>query len=102
MMDRVETRVFVAMPARTLELWIEPNALVFRLTPGRQLEVTCTGPATGYLEVEHHPQGHIAVYGWSGARFQVRENGRLLFAEPEGGVEFRRSKGEPCATWSRR
>jgi hypothetical protein len=86
--ERVEARVFVGIPGRTLELWIEPNALVFRLAPGRQLEVTCTGPETGHLEVERHPEGHIAVYGWSGARFQLRENGRLLFAEPEGGAEF--------------
>ena len=85
---RVETHVFVGTPLKTVELWIEPNALVFRLAPGQRFEVTCAGPETGHMEVEYHPEGHVAVYRWSGARFQIRENGRLLFDEPEGGTEF--------------
>jgi hypothetical protein len=81
-------RRFVRSPMRPIELWLEPMGMMFRVAPGRELEVVCQGSTLGELEVERHPDGHLALYAWPGARFCVREGGQEVYAEPEIATEF--------------
>jgi hypothetical protein len=53
--------VWGAVSARPIELWLEP---------------------------ERHPDGHLALYAWPGARFSVLEGGREIYVEAEISTEF--------------
>ena len=81
-------RRLVRNSARPIELWLEPMGTVFRLPPGRELEVICQGSRPGKLEQERHPDGHLALYAWPGARFTVLEGGQEVYSESEVSTEF--------------
>jgi hypothetical protein len=58
------------------ELWLEPGGIAFRLDATRRLEVFCRSPVRGRMESEKHPKGHITLYAWDHATFNVLEAGR--------------------------
>jgi hypothetical protein len=81
-------RRVVTSPGKPIELWLEPTGQMFRLPPGRELEIVCRGATSGDLEEERHPLGHIALHAWPGAHFSVYEAGIEIYAEPDGIPEF--------------
>lgn len=81
-------RQVVTSTVQPIELWLEPVGQMFRLPPGRELHVLCRSAASGELEEERHPDGHIALYAWPGARFSVLGAGVEVYSEPEGMPEF--------------
>jgi DNA-binding MarR family transcriptional regulator len=46
----------------SVELWLEPGAIAFRLDSSRRLEVVCRSPVRGRLDLERHDDGHITLY----------------------------------------
>ncbi|WP_144429684.1 hypothetical protein [Myxococcus hansupus] len=81
-MQRITERITCENPGLTpIELWLEPSGMCFSIPASGRLEITCEGPLGGRIEIERHPEGHLAVYSWPSAGFTVFQNGVEIYNE---------------------
>ncbi len=78
---RTERFTFENPGAVAIEVWLEPSGMVLNVLPGERIDVTCASPANGSVEVETHPEGHVAVYAWKGASFSVAQNSAEIYSD---------------------
>jgi hypothetical protein len=56
-----------------LDIWFEPWAEGFRLSPGSAAELRAISSHPGKLEIDHQPD-HTTVYAWPGSTLKVLVN----------------------------